>query len=243
MELERVKLQQLLLENLPNLLAPMRCENSSCSLAGFEAAGFIRELNRINLWPLSISSIGIAEFLRKLAEFREPDICVVTRRMDGWFTGCEYPHLLRSFVDELSSIRHTTETAYEGYDFHKKPPQRPNQSIHAVQFDVRTNSGFQGRCRLNGCRTVEGFFQLMEGVLGSPKDLPGFESIFVELPWAVGLHKAIRIRRGDSNAFAALMNRMSDTITETGNEDAVFGVNVCPTMDVSVDTSNSVNVS
>jgi hypothetical protein len=227
MELERLKLQQTLLEIVPNLLLPTRCGNTSCALAGYEAGSLMKELYRIDMWPLNVSAIGVGESLRRLGNFREPDISVVLRKMEGWFTGCDHPHALRFFSEDVAMIRQTMDNVYGGYVVLREL-EGSSPSLHAVQLEVRTPSGFQGHFRLNNCLSVEKFFELAEGRIarsGKPMD---FDTIFVELPWAIGLLKALRIDRGDSDAFEALRKRISEAVIETDNEDAIYIANICP---------------
>jgi hypothetical protein len=227
MELERLKLQQKLLKIVPSLLLPTRCGNTSCTLAGHEAGGLIKELYRINLWPLTISAMGVGEALRRLSNFREPDISVILRKMEGWFTGCEHPHALRFFSEDIAMISQTMSNVYGGYAVLREL-EGPSPSIHAVQLEVRTPTGFQGHFRLNGCLSVEKFFELAEGIIARSGKNMDFDTIFVELPWAIGLLKALRIDRGDSDAFEALLKRISEAVMESDNEDAVYIANICP---------------
>jgi len=63
MELEKLKLQRQLVETLPFFLVFRRYINIKCPLLGLEARGFINELTRLGIWPLSILELSLGEIL------------------------------------------------------------------------------------------------------------------------------------------------------------------------------------
>jgi len=94
MELEKLKLQRQLAETLPSLLVSGRCVNIECPLLGLEARGFINELTRLGIWPLSILELSLGETLRKLGGFREVEESIVVRKYGGYIHGCVFYYKL-----------------------------------------------------------------------------------------------------------------------------------------------------
>jgi len=55
-----------------------------CPFLGLKARGFINELIRLRIWPLSISELSLGETLRKLEGFREVEESIIVRKYRGY---------------------------------------------------------------------------------------------------------------------------------------------------------------
>ena len=134
MELEKLKLQRQLAETLPSLLVPVRCVNMECPLPGLEARGFINELARLGIWPLSISELGLGETLRKLGEFREVEESIVVRKYGGYIHGCVFHHEPRNFLQDVGRIRERTRASYAGH-----PIRRNITNLERILTNIQIN--------------------------------------------------------------------------------------------------------